>query len=339
MSRLLAAMRWTTGFVLCLALTGCRVLTFVGDVWDHGEFDFRRQDPACKSNCKPKPYVGLGSYWTPRDDFTVERLAHKCFDHAWEDYLAHCSRPPSKHFRNGFEDAFDEIADGGDGVIPPIPPKKYWNTYYRSPEGKFYAQQWFNGYQVGVDMARAAGLDNMRQIATSIPQPCGCGGRGCQQCSGGAMSSPNDPSFPGSMFGEMPGGIQSRTPYDSPANSRLTPIPEPYPSSVLTNPASPVPAKSTPHVTPTPPYPEVPALPQPGSATPIVPNPDSPTATPSNSGFLPQPNSSPATVPFSVNPQPNPNSIAPDRSTFTPSRATPTGPAPGHSIPPASEIT
>ena len=353
MSRLFAAMRCTATIVLCLALTGCRVLTFVGDVWDDHEFDIPSEDDVCESNCRPTPYVGLGRYWTPRDNFTVERLAHKCFDKAWDEYLSHCSHPPSRHFRNGFEDAFDEIADGGNGVIPPIPPKKYWNTYYRSPEGKVFARQWFNGYRIGVEMARVAGLDKMNQIATSVPDPCGCGGRGCQQCAGGAIHTPGFGPTREDSFWNMPSGSFASPTHDSanpytgpnnampsnglphsgnsggqPADSPLTPIPEPFPSGVLTNPAAPRPA--------------VPALPQPGSSQPLVPNPGSGNSSPANNGgtrFLRQPSTTPATVPFPLpqNPSAIPNSNTPVGPNSTPSEAIP-GDG-GHSIPPASQIT
>ncbi len=59
----------------------------------------------------------------------------------------------------GFRDGFvDYIYAGGDGQPPPVPPRKFWNVGWRTPEGDVGAQQWFAGYRHGAQSARNSGL-------------------------------------------------------------------------------------------------------------------------------------------------------------------------------------
>lgn len=64
----------------------------------------------------------------------------------------------SCHFEEGFEQAYVDIAEGGSGVTPAIPPERYWGFRYRTPQGHTRAQEWFSGYELGANLAEHDGL-------------------------------------------------------------------------------------------------------------------------------------------------------------------------------------
>ena len=61
----------------------------------------------------------------------------------------------SCHYADGFEQAFVDLAEGGDGTLPPVPPQRYWNAEYRCPGGSGCAREWFVGYEAGAAAADA----------------------------------------------------------------------------------------------------------------------------------------------------------------------------------------
>jgi hypothetical protein len=82
-------------------------------------------------------------------------------------YGRHCNAHPSCHFREGFVQAHIDLADGGNGVPPAVPPERYWNRRNRSANGYAKAGEWFEGYQAGVAMAQMAGIGSYNDVATS----------------------------------------------------------------------------------------------------------------------------------------------------------------------------
>lgn len=58
-------------------------------------------------------------------------------------------------FREGFENAFEDVSTGSRGQVPSQPPPPYWNMCARSPDGHARVEQWYAGYRVGVDLALA----------------------------------------------------------------------------------------------------------------------------------------------------------------------------------------
>ncbi len=324
--------KWATLPIVCVLVSGWHVLKSVDEVAHYSEFNLDDPNADCRSDCAPEPYFGFGRYWRVRNSMDIRHIAGNCFDDAWDRYEAQCHRCPSKHFKNGFRDAFYEIADGGDGKVPPIPPKKYWNAYYRSPEGKVYAQQWFNGFRVGAATAIRRGLDRMNEIATST-EACGCGGTGCASCSTGSFPQMGEPlhtndgfwssdgrtaappigeihSSPnGSMAIPDPGTPNALQPHPDP---QMSPVPliQPTPGSSQTPTPFQHPVPST--VPYSPPGTAYPLAPSPGAS---VPDPGTPAPKPSpipNGGtpFIPEvPSNSPSPVPFPLPHGPNPNPI------------------------------
>jgi hypothetical protein len=75
---------------------------------------------------------------------------------AYECQNAMCS---SDDFAWGFKRGFTDYLDnGGSGQPPPLPPRHYWKLKYQTPEGYRAIQEWFSGFQQGVEVAKASGF-------------------------------------------------------------------------------------------------------------------------------------------------------------------------------------
>lgn len=74
---------------------------------------------------------------------------------------------PSCDFREGYTQAYVDIAEGGTGVVPAVPPERYWKSKNRSAEGYARAEEWFAGYRTGASAAEAEGLSQYNTIPTS----------------------------------------------------------------------------------------------------------------------------------------------------------------------------
>jgi hypothetical protein len=100
------------------------------------------------AGCGPNLYIGCIDTWR------VRRYALASADKAWR----RCHNPGGRgscHFRDGFDQAFVDLAEGGDGTPPGVPPERYWWCTYRSACGQRFAEEWFAGYEAGVEAARA----------------------------------------------------------------------------------------------------------------------------------------------------------------------------------------
>jgi hypothetical protein len=73
---------------------------------------------------------------------------------AWYERADHfVGEPHLAVFGAGFRSGYADVAAGGSGCPPPLPPRKYWSWQYQTPEGQAKVAAWFSGYPHG---ARAA---------------------------------------------------------------------------------------------------------------------------------------------------------------------------------------
>ncbi|HVA49268.1 MAG TPA: hypothetical protein VNH11_23085 [Pirellulales bacterium] len=76
----------------------------------------------------------------------------------------------SADYARGFRDGFTDFLDaGGPGQPPPLPPRRYWNDRYASPQGRQAVQDWFAGFRHGAAMARASGAREYAMVPLSTP--------------------------------------------------------------------------------------------------------------------------------------------------------------------------
>jgi hypothetical protein len=116
--------------------------------------------------CQPRPYLTCSKYLPFMDRWTSSSMAKRCADRYLlrQQFQTRCWI--SKHYKAGFRDAFNDIANGESGEVPAVPPPKYWNTHYRTEKGKRCVEQYFDGYRSGSALA-AAEMTTMKTIGAS----------------------------------------------------------------------------------------------------------------------------------------------------------------------------
>ena len=105
-----------------------------------------------------------------RDEFSI-KAQNRCLAYqAWGRVTdVYCDVPCLTDFKCGFIAGFCDLAGGGRGCPPPLPPRRYWQAKYRGAVGTERAQAWFDGFRHGVLIAEQDGLANLSRIPTSVP--------------------------------------------------------------------------------------------------------------------------------------------------------------------------
>lgn len=80
-------------------------------------------------------------------------------DHVWSRRAynlryKNCKRPYGRHFENGFRAGYTDVAQGGDGYVPALPPAEYRGYEFQSADGARCVSAWFEGYPAGVKAAK-----------------------------------------------------------------------------------------------------------------------------------------------------------------------------------------
>lgn len=135
-----------------ISLVGARVETLVSPCRSRGCDD-----------CTPRrPFTC--DYYPWWDYHVTEYTAQKCAFRAYREYKQTCGRPASHHFKCGFIAAYEDLALNRQPVPPIVPPPKYWNAYYRSCAGEQYVDDWFAGYDAGLEMGLNSGVSRFRTL-------------------------------------------------------------------------------------------------------------------------------------------------------------------------------
>jgi hypothetical protein len=81
--------------------------------------------------------------------------------------LANCHPGTNSDFRQGFIQAYVDIALGASGALPPVPPERYWKACQRDPQGYCEANDWFTGYSAGAQRALNSNWHAHNQVPAS----------------------------------------------------------------------------------------------------------------------------------------------------------------------------
>lgn len=109
-------------------------------------------------------------YNDPVDDFVIGWRNKAWSDEAWRRAKHEFEGHPQFHaFGEGFKAGYVNIASGGNGCPPPVPPNKYWNWRYQSLEGQAKVAAWFEGWPYGVAAAEQDNAGAGREIQVSEP--------------------------------------------------------------------------------------------------------------------------------------------------------------------------
>lgn len=70
-------------------------------------------------------------------------------------------------YAKGWRKGYFDVAMGGNGLRPAVPPKCYWHPSYQCEAGMAKVESWFQGYESGAAMAQSDGRDGWNKIPTS----------------------------------------------------------------------------------------------------------------------------------------------------------------------------
>jgi len=175
--------------VLCAALLqgGCASvgdsISWVGsDRWD----DSATSECGCQ-RCPPKRCHTGRHYLSSLDDLMLRKTTRCCARRTMRQIEDDSSIRMNRDFRYGFQQAYVDSAMGGNGVVPPVPPAKYWAAYYRAPVGRSRAHDWFRGYQHGLQYAYNDGIATSNTVI-SADAISGYGDPAVQGCCGPGSS-------------------------------------------------------------------------------------------------------------------------------------------------------
>jgi hypothetical protein len=63
------------------------------------------------------------------------------------------SGPLARHFERGWKQGYCDVACGGSGCCPLLPPPEYWTCKYQGPEGGAMIDTWRHAYEMGAQTA------------------------------------------------------------------------------------------------------------------------------------------------------------------------------------------
>ena len=144
-----------------------------------------------------------------------------------------CEHPYPSDFRAGFIEGYCNACNGGDATPPPLPPRSYWESRYKSEEGAEMVDAWFAGYPAGFAAAKKDGAANDNQLQISQEIAAAMSNVPIHEVNelyGSALPAFNYRSEENThpVQEPVPLPIQSEQRYnDSPASLRATPISDP----------------------------------------------------------------------------------------------------------------
>jgi hypothetical protein len=74
-----------------------------------------------------------------------------------------------KDFGRGFREGYHNVASGGLGCPPVLPPQRYWSVRYMNMEGRARTEAWFAGFRYGAMVAEQDGVGLFMELPTSLP--------------------------------------------------------------------------------------------------------------------------------------------------------------------------
>jgi len=115
-------------------------------------------------DCVPLWMPYLGHYKQRCDDCVTRQTALQCAWHALDEFDYQSSCPVSSHFAAGFEQAYVDLAENRAPRPPSVPPSKYWSAYYRSCAGRPHVEDWYAGYEAGLESGQQSGVSRFNRI-------------------------------------------------------------------------------------------------------------------------------------------------------------------------------
>lgn len=112
--------------------------------------------------------AGCGSLNEYKIDSRNHRLARRawnCMKHVYADV------DYPYDFGLGFQEGYFDVASGGNGCPPLLPPKRYWTANLANPLGHRRTHAWFEGYKYGALVAEQDGVGVWLTMPSGRPEP------------------------------------------------------------------------------------------------------------------------------------------------------------------------
>ena len=89
---------------------------------------------------------------------------------AWADVQrTHPHLAQSHSYKCGFKEGYEDYLDSGPlGGPPPLPPRRYWNTLWKTPEGQLAISDWYAGFRHGMATAAASGQRELITVPSAF---------------------------------------------------------------------------------------------------------------------------------------------------------------------------
>jgi hypothetical protein len=75
-----------------------------------------------------------------------------------------------KDYAHGWKRGYYDMACGGNGCPPVLPPECYWSCLHQNPEGHRKVHVWYEGYRHGTIAAERTGVREWNYVGTAPPQ-------------------------------------------------------------------------------------------------------------------------------------------------------------------------
>jgi hypothetical protein len=118
--------------------------------------------------------LAVVAVWVTSSGCVTLRNCQSWCANKWTAHSAYkdCACPPEcisseRDYRKGWKDGYYEVATGGEGCLPPLPPECYWTPRYECDQGRAAIQTWYRGYQDGAHAAISHGV----QQYNFLPSP------------------------------------------------------------------------------------------------------------------------------------------------------------------------
>ncbi len=122
------------------------------------------------SDCLPPKVAGAYFYHEHIDWLITKGTAQKCAKRDLKFFGD--SGDLTKDFRDGYTQAYIDLALGRPACVPAMPPKKYWHAWHRSCGGRDAVEQWYAGYRNGLDNGLNSGVSRFNRIVGSRARRC-----------------------------------------------------------------------------------------------------------------------------------------------------------------------
>jgi hypothetical protein len=135
-------------------------------------------------------FRGLQEYLEYNEECEETILNWRDYNWSWQAWRfrkrMYRGQPQFFAFGEGFRAGYTNVASGGDGCPPALPPRKFWSYGFQSAEGQSKVAAWYAGFPEGVRAARedGVGLYQDIQVAGSVNSMFSSGYQqgGCPTC-------------------------------------------------------------------------------------------------------------------------------------------------------------